>query len=271
MNIDTPSFSLTFSPSPTPSRFTPFDAKQSSPRARWKRLVKQVVKSLAAHSPPKIIDILDETRPGRPLPNLPPELWIMIIRYACLPGPDEVGIAVSSSTTATGGGGAGGSSTVLGMGTGTSHGRETATFLDAPSYYVPASHPHYQHSTTATPSSHHHHHSSYSHQTHSAHHHASLNLTRTSSTNSSTTPPNSASLLADHPLYTSPHRQTPAYKLYLRLMDQKRSFALVSKMWNAYAQPALYEWVWLSNKRQAKALALTLLCQGYIFLSFSFL
>ncbi|THU96303.1 hypothetical protein K435DRAFT_591362, partial [Dendrothele bispora CBS 962.96] len=98
------------------------------------------------------------------LPNLPPELWIMIIRYACLPGPDEVGIAV-------------------------------------------------------------------------------------------------ASLLVDHPLYTSPHRQTPAYKLYLRLMDQKRSFALVSKMWNAYAQPALYEWVWLSNKRQAKALALTLLCQ----------
>ncbi|KAK7453318.1 hypothetical protein VKT23_011996 [Stygiomarasmius scandens] len=190
--MDTPNFNLTFSPSPTPSPFVSLDAKQTSPRARWKRLVKQVVTSIRVNHPPRIIDILDETRPGRPLPNLPPELWIMIIHYACLP--------TAPTTTSM-----------------TRHGGPS--FLDAPSYYVPTSHPH----------------------------HVAPNPTPEA------TLPN--------PLYNSLHRQTPAHKLYLTLMEQKRNFALVSKMWNAYAQPALYEWVWLSNKRQAKALALTLLCQ----------
>lgn len=37
-----------------------------------------------------LIDILDETRPGRPLPDLPPELWIIIIREATTYYPDPL-------------------------------------------------------------------------------------------------------------------------------------------------------------------------------------
>ncbi|KAF5334340.1 hypothetical protein D9758_018245 [Tetrapyrgos nigripes] len=117
---------------------------------------------------------------------------------------------------------------------------EDQSFLDTPSYYLPSSHPHYTPSSSLPPPS---------------------PLSRISSNTSN----NNTSSNTDYPYPTSaslnPHRTSPAHHFYRTLMDQKRSFALVSKLWNAYSQPALYEWVWLSNKRQAKALALTILCQ----------
>ncbi|KAF5345435.1 hypothetical protein D9758_013634 [Tetrapyrgos nigripes] len=201
---------FTFTQLSPPSPFSSLDKKQSSPLARWKRLVKQVVRTTTPRI--NIIDILDEARPGRPLPNLPPELWIMILRYACLPPEPRTRSAAG----------------------------EDQSFLDTPSYYLPSSHPHYTPSSSLPPPS---------------------PLSRISSNTSD----NNTSSNTDYPYPTSaslnPHRTSPAHHFYRTLMDQKRSFALVSKLWNAYSQPALYEWVWLSNKRQAKALALTILCQ----------
>uniref|UniRef100_A0A0W0FAF3 F-box domain-containing protein n=1 Tax=Moniliophthora roreri TaxID=221103 RepID=A0A0W0FAF3_MONRR len=95
-----------------------------------------------------ILDPLDETRPGRPLPNLPPELWVLIIRYASTPPP----------------------------------------YLQLP---LPEE---------------------------------------------------------DH-------------EVYMHSMEQKRSFSLVSKRWNSYTAEVLYEFIWISRAKQAKSLALTLLCQ----------
>jgi len=47
-------------------------------------------------------------------------------------------------------------------------------------------------------------------------------------------------------------------------MRQKLDVALVSKVWNEYAQEVLYEFVWISRASQAKALALTLLSQACV-------
>lgn len=49
---------------------------------------------------------------------------------------------------------------------------------------------------------------------------------------------------------------------YTASMQQKAIFTLVNKSWNAFAQPALYEFVWLHRASQAKALAWTLLSQA---------
>ncbi|KAJ7825896.1 hypothetical protein B0H14DRAFT_3725679 [Mycena olivaceomarginata] len=46
-------------------------------------------------------------------------------------------------------------------------------------------------------------------------------------------------------------------------MHHKRNLTLVSKQWNQYAQLVLYSFVWLARAAQAKALALTLLCQAW--------
>ncbi|KAJ7025198.1 hypothetical protein C8F04DRAFT_1300619 [Mycena alexandri] len=45
-------------------------------------------------------------------------------------------------------------------------------------------------------------------------------------------------------------------------MRHKRNLTLVSKKWHGYAQPVLYASVWIARSSQAKALALTLLCQA---------
>jgi hypothetical protein len=45
-------------------------------------------------------------------------------------------------------------------------------------------------------------------------------------------------------------------------MRHKRNLALVSKKWLGYAQPVLYSFIWIARSAQAKALALTLLCQA---------
>ncbi|KAJ6559525.1 hypothetical protein B0H19DRAFT_878474, partial [Mycena capillaripes] len=45
-------------------------------------------------------------------------------------------------------------------------------------------------------------------------------------------------------------------------MHHKRTLTLVSKKWHGYAQPVLYASIWISRSAQAKALALTLLCQA---------
>ncbi|KAF9258158.1 hypothetical protein L218DRAFT_964759 [Marasmius fiardii PR-910] len=121
------------------------------------------------NSTPLILDPLDETRPGRPLPNLPPELWVMIIRY---------------------------SAGSFGYGHGEKSFRDQANasnsvYIAGPSTTIPL-------------------------------------LTRSE---------------------------------YLTSISQKMSCSLVSKRWNAYTAEVLYEYIWLSRARQAKALALTLLCQ----------
>ncbi|KAL0573186.1 hypothetical protein V5O48_008770, partial [Marasmius crinis-equi] len=111
---------------------------------------------------PLILDPLDETRPGRPLPNLPPELWVIIIR-------------------------------------------ESAGSLD------------------------------YGHER-----------------------PHTQEYLADS---SSTGIPLLSRSEYLASISQKLSCSLVSKRWNAYTAEVLYEYIWLSRARQAKALALTLLCQ----------
>ncbi|KAF7319521.1 hypothetical protein HMN09_00291300 [Mycena chlorophos] len=45
-------------------------------------------------------------------------------------------------------------------------------------------------------------------------------------------------------------------------MAHKRNLTLVCRKWHAYAQPVLYSFVWIARAKQAKALALTLLCQA---------
>ncbi|KAK7023693.1 hypothetical protein VNI00_016576 [Paramarasmius palmivorus] len=92
-----------------------------------------------------ILDPLDETRPGRPLPHLPPELWVLIIRYA-----------------------------------------STLSYLPSPEQ--------------------------------------------------------------DHEVYN-------------HSVQEKLSFSLVSKRWSSYTAEVLYEFIWITRARQAKSLALTLLCQ----------
>ncbi|KAK7021766.1 hypothetical protein VNI00_017277 [Paramarasmius palmivorus] len=102
-------------------------------KSRWKRQSRL------------ILDPLDETRPGCPLPYLPPELWVLIIRYA-----------------------------------------STLSYLPSPEQ--------------------------------------------------------------DHEVYS-------------HSVQEKLSFSLVSKRWSSYTAEALYEFIWITRARQAKSLALTLLCQ----------
>ncbi|KAF7342764.1 hypothetical protein MSAN_01991600 [Mycena sanguinolenta] len=61
---------------------------------------------------------------------------------------------------------------------------------------------------------------------------------------------------------THPPSLAPRLAYYRRAMAHKRTLALVSKQWNQYAQPVLYETIWITRAAQAKALALTLLCQA---------
>ncbi|KAJ7616105.1 hypothetical protein FB45DRAFT_935286 [Roridomyces roridus] len=61
----------------------------------------------------------------------------------------------------------------------------------------------------------------------------------------------------------TPATFAPRLGHYRATMAHKRNLALVSKEWNAYAQPVLYEFVWLARAKQAQALALTLLCGAY--------
>ncbi|KAG7100257.1 hypothetical protein E1B28_002030 [Marasmius oreades] len=120
-------------------------------------------------STPLILDPLDETRPGRPLPNLPPELWVMIIRYSAGSfgyGHGENSVQDQASAS-------------------------NSVFTAGPTTNIPL-------------------------------------LTRVE---------------------------------YITSISQKISCSLVSKRWNAYTAEVLYEYIWLSRSRQAKALALTLLCQ----------
>ncbi|KAJ7279715.1 hypothetical protein C8J57DRAFT_136916 [Mycena rebaudengoi] len=60
----------------------------------------------------------------------------------------------------------------------------------------------------------------------------------------------------------TPASLSPRLAHYRKSMRHKRNLALVSKSFNAYAQPVLYSFVWISRSVQAKALALTLLCQA---------
>ncbi|KAJ7455710.1 hypothetical protein FB451DRAFT_1342247 [Mycena latifolia] len=45
-------------------------------------------------------------------------------------------------------------------------------------------------------------------------------------------------------------------------MRHKRNLTLVCRKWHGYAQPVLYAFVWIARAAQARALALTLLCQA---------
>ncbi|KAF8211736.1 hypothetical protein K438DRAFT_1807816 [Mycena galopus ATCC 62051] len=60
----------------------------------------------------------------------------------------------------------------------------------------------------------------------------------------------------------TPASLAPRLACYRITMAHKRSLALVSKQWNQYAQPVLYAAIWITRAAQAKALALTLLCQA---------
>ncbi|KAJ7635248.1 hypothetical protein FB45DRAFT_1002596 [Roridomyces roridus] len=61
----------------------------------------------------------------------------------------------------------------------------------------------------------------------------------------------------------SPASFGPRLAHYRATMAHKRNLTLVSREWNAYAQPVLYEFVWVARSKQAQALALTLLCGAY--------
>ncbi|KAJ7215676.1 hypothetical protein B0H12DRAFT_1061335, partial [Mycena haematopus] len=60
----------------------------------------------------------------------------------------------------------------------------------------------------------------------------------------------------------TPASLAPRLAYYRTTMAHKRALALVSKEWNGYAQPVLYSAIWITRAAQAKALALTLLCQA---------
>ncbi|KAJ6562770.1 hypothetical protein DFH09DRAFT_1159585, partial [Mycena vulgaris] len=60
----------------------------------------------------------------------------------------------------------------------------------------------------------------------------------------------------------TPASLAPRLAHYRASMRHKRNLALVSREWNAYAQPVLYAFVWLASSAQASRLALTLLCQA---------
>ncbi|KAJ6451907.1 hypothetical protein C8R45DRAFT_1065334, partial [Mycena sanguinolenta] len=60
----------------------------------------------------------------------------------------------------------------------------------------------------------------------------------------------------------TPASLAPRRAYYRRAMAHKRTLALVSREWNQYAQPVLYEAIWITRAAQARALALTLLCQA---------
>ncbi|KAJ7346208.1 hypothetical protein DFH08DRAFT_914963 [Mycena albidolilacea] len=111
-------------------------------------------------------------QPSHPLPELPPELWILILEYSTYPS---------------------------------SPGGEITAYAPEPSVELPSSFL----STALTP--------------------ASL---------------------------------APRLAHYRASMRHKRNLTLVSKQWHQYAQPVLYSFVWLARAAQAKALALTLLCQA---------
>ncbi|KAF7351956.1 hypothetical protein MVEN_01157700 [Mycena venus] len=115
-------------------------------------------------------------QPGRPLPELPPELWILILEYSTYP----------SSPTG-----------------------------DSPSADTYAPRPF----------------------------------------------PRAPRLLPLPPALT-PASLAPRLAHYRHTMRHKRTLTLVSKQWHQYAQPVLYSSIWISRSAQAKALALTLLCQA---------
>ncbi|KAJ7195326.1 hypothetical protein GGX14DRAFT_527188 [Mycena pura] len=60
----------------------------------------------------------------------------------------------------------------------------------------------------------------------------------------------------------TPASLAPRLAYHRQMMRHKRNLALVSKKWHGYAQPVLYSFVWIARAAQAKALALTLLCQA---------
>ncbi|KAF7329764.1 hypothetical protein MKEN_00239700 [Mycena kentingensis (nom. inval.)] len=60
----------------------------------------------------------------------------------------------------------------------------------------------------------------------------------------------------------TPASLAPRLSYHRAVMAHKRNLALVSRKWHAYAQPVLYSFVWIARAKQAKALALTLLCQA---------
>ncbi|KAK7035903.1 hypothetical protein R3P38DRAFT_609827 [Favolaschia claudopus] len=65
------------------------------------------------------------------------------------------------------------------------------------------------------------------------------------------------------PTNSSPTTFGPRLASYLRTMRHKRTLSLVSRAFHAYAQPVLYADIWIHRAAQAKALALTLLCQAW--------
>ncbi|KAJ7203993.1 hypothetical protein B0H12DRAFT_474171 [Mycena haematopus] len=60
----------------------------------------------------------------------------------------------------------------------------------------------------------------------------------------------------------TPASLAPRLAYYRTIMAHKRALALVSREWNAYAQPVLYSAIWITRAAQAKALALTLPCRA---------
>ncbi|KAF7293002.1 hypothetical protein MIND_01199500 [Mycena indigotica] len=60
----------------------------------------------------------------------------------------------------------------------------------------------------------------------------------------------------------TPASLAPRLTYHRALMAHKRNLTLVCRKWHSYAQPVLYSFVWIARAKQAKALALTLLCQA---------
>ncbi|KAJ7098500.1 hypothetical protein B0H15DRAFT_579883 [Mycena belliarum] len=60
----------------------------------------------------------------------------------------------------------------------------------------------------------------------------------------------------------TPASLAPRLAHYRKAMRHKRALTLVCKKWHGYAQPVLYSFVWIARAAQARALALTLLCQA---------